>query len=283
MVVALWAQLYLACIGAWRDGEYYAYGWYVPPLAGLFCWRIRGLFTAREPRPLPRGLLVLGAIALTAALTFLRVIERVDSRWTLPIWIQTAGVAAISLGVAHRLGGRRAAWRCLPILVFAGSAIPLPSVVERLLVGGLTRSVVVSTTSLLGGLGYVASSMGDQIVSAQGEMVHVTEGCSGIRSAQSFLMASLFFGEWMRLRPAPRVLLLLAGWATAWCVNVARATTLAIVSFEHGGEVSGDLHDPIGLLAFVIGSAILYFVAGWLDFEPGRRVRRRLPMERGAA
>ncbi len=282
LVAALWTQLFAACVYGWRYGEYYAYGWYVPPLVALFAWRIRGHFTIREPDPLPPWLLVLGGVTLAAALFGLRVIERVDPRWTLPIWIQAGWVVAITLCAVHRLGGSRAVLRCVPILVFACSAIPLPSVVESKLVHGLTQSVVASSTVVLGWLGHAAQSVGDQIAS-QGEVVRVTEGCSGIRSAQSFLMASLFFGEWMQLRTARRVWLLLAGFATAWLLNVARATTLAMVHFDRGSEAMDAVHDTAGLLAFLVGSAILYFLAGRLDSAGGRQRIRRTRVERGAA
>lgn len=282
LVAALWMQLYVACIYGWRFGEYYAYGWYVPPLVGLFAWRIRGHFTTRDPAPLSPWFLAAAGLLLGAALFALRVVERVDPRWTLPIWIQAGFVVAVTLFAAQRLGGARGVRRAVPILVFACSAIPLPSVVEAKLVHGLTHSVVTTSTVVLGWLGHAAESVGDQIAS-RGEVVRVTEGCSGIRSAQSFLMASLFFGEWMQLRTGPRVLLLVAGFATAWLLNVARATTLAVVHFDRGSEAMDAIHDSAGLLAFFIGSAILYFLAGRLDAgRPGQRIRRTR-VERGTA
>lgn len=43
-VAALWLQLFCRAVPFWRFGEYYAYGWFVPPLAGFFFyrrWRMR--------------------------------------------------------------------------------------------------------------------------------------------------------------------------------------------------------------------------------------------------
>ena len=40
-LIALWGQLYLAAVPIWRFGEYYSYGWYVPPFAVFFFYRSR--------------------------------------------------------------------------------------------------------------------------------------------------------------------------------------------------------------------------------------------------
>jgi exosortase/archaeosortase family protein len=89
-------------------------------------------------------------------------------------------------------------------------------------------------------------------------------------------MAALFFGEWMTLRPRGRLMMILAGFATAWTLNVLRASTLAWIRFEQGSGAFDDAHDLAGLVAFAIGSLILLGISRLLDSEKqGRHVIRR--------
>jgi hypothetical protein len=38
-IAALWLQLSVSAAPIWRFGEYYEYGWYVPPIAVFFFYR----------------------------------------------------------------------------------------------------------------------------------------------------------------------------------------------------------------------------------------------------
>lgn len=268
LLLLLWLQLFAACIYAWRFGEYYDYGWYVPPLFAMFMWRIRGLFSV-QPEPHPRKVVpVIGLIGLGGSLFYLRVLERVDPRWTLPIWIHALLVIGVSLLAAYDLGGGRALRRTIPIIAFAGSAIPLPTVLENLMVSTLTDGVVSSSASLLQFLGMQVQTVGDRLA-FMSEVVEVTEGCSGIRSAQSFLMSSLFFGELMKLRTAQRLILVGIGIAVAWVLNVIRASSLAAIRFQKGQEAFDEAHDNAGLLAFIVGSIVLLSLSSWIG-RPNR-------------
>ncbi|MCW1887305.1 exosortase/archaeosortase family protein [Luteolibacter flavescens] len=275
LVSGAWLQLYVACTYGWLHGDYYAYGWYVPPLAAFFCFRLRHLWWNARPKPLPVSLVVPGLVLLFAALTVLRVINRVDPRWTLPLWIQASVVIGLTFFALHRIGGKVIVSRFVPIVVFAASAIPLPSEVERLVVSNLTDSVIFTSVRLLEWSGQPVQAIGDQI-GRMGDVVRVTEGCSGIKSAQSFLMAALFFGEWMTLRLGGRLLMVAAGIVIAWTLNVLRASSLAWIRFEHGSDAFDRAHDLAGLAAFVAGSSILLIISRFLDSgKQGRRLVRR--------
>jgi exosortase/archaeosortase family protein len=282
LVAALWAQLYYACIYGWRYGEYYDYGWYVPPLLMLFVFRLRHHWKSPPPVRFLQALPICGAIALFSALAVLRTLNRTDPRWTLPIWIQAGLVILITFFALHRLGGKAAVRRFIPVIAFACSAIPLPSTLEHALVTRLTDSVIAASVRVLQWIGQPVHAIGDQI-SNMVDLVQITEGCSGIKSAQSFLMAALFFGEWMVLRPGGRWFMILAGVGTAWALNVIRASSLAWIRFEHGAGAFKDAHDLAGLLSFVIGSAILLGISRLLgDAHDGRRTLRHL-VERSPA
>jgi exosortase len=276
LVAALWIQLFAACIYGWRFGEYYDYGWYIPPFFAMFMWRVRGIFSTRIAAPIPRALTVLALLTLTGILFCLRVVERVDPRWTLPIWIQAFLVVGVTLLATYRSGGRKACLRVLPILAFACTAIPLPTALETLLISNLTSGVIVASSKLLQLLGMQIHTLGDKL-SFMNEVVAVTEGCSGIRSAQSFLMISLFFGELMKLRSTQRLLLVAIGIAVAWVLNVIRATSLAAIHFKQGREAFDQAHDNASVLAFVVGSILLLAFSAWIGRDKqGRAVRKRV-------
>lgn len=282
-IALLWLQLYSACIYGWRFGEYYDYGWYVPPLLALCLYRLRKEWTAPAPKPAAAWLIVPGGIALFGVLALVRSINRADPRWTLPIWIQAAAVVAASLWLVHQLGGPRAMLRSIPLWIFACSAIPLPTAIEQAFIGHLTDTVISSAASLLALIGYPIEIIGDRLI-VGGELVRVTEGCSGIRSAQSFLMISLFFGEWLRLRISGRVILVAFGFLSAWVFNSLRATTLAVIRVENGPAAFDEWHDPVGYLASIAGAGVLYGLALLIDhFKAGKRKARKVIVERRPA
>jgi len=223
-------------------------------------------------------LVLVGGLGLLGVLGVLRVVERVDPRWTLPIWIQAGLVVSATLFAFHRLAGWHGVRRVVPIMLFACSAIPLPTPIERALVSALTESVVSAAVVLLGAIGMPVQAVGDQL-GMMGEVVRVTEGCSGIKSAQSFLMSSLFFGELLRLGSGSRVVLVIIGLLSAWAINVVRASSLAVIRFKKGGEGFDGAHDTAGWLAFVVGSVLLLAVAGWL--EARRQARRTVSKQTG--
>ncbi len=276
LLLVLWGQLYLAAIPAWRFGDYYDYGWYVPPLAVWFCWvRIRS--HAGPLRAPAGGAWMLPLIALPPLLLVLRVMERVDPRWTLPIWLHAMLVVAVSHSVLAMRMDWRSSLRFLPLTAFALSAIPLPTIVESRLVHGLTDWVVASTTWLFQWVGKPVTAAGD-LLFANGTTVRVAEDCSGIRSIQSFLMSSLFFGEWMRLSLVRRGLMVLAGVAIAWFMNILRAFLLGQIGFTYGQEALDRWHDPLGLFAFVAGAGVLLALAHyWDDGKAAVKTPFRLP------
>jgi exosortase len=278
LLLLLWLQLFWACVPAWLHGHYYDYGWYVPPLALFFAFRLRNplrVTRATPPVTLPTAA---GLIGLFLVLAALRTVHHVDPRWTLPLWIHAGVVVAISYHTLRKWSAPDASRRFIPVILFALTAIPLPSVVERFMVSQLTDSVIASTTHLLTLLGRPVMAMGDQIGS-YGEVVRVTDGCSGIQSGQSFLMASLFFGEWMKLKFTGRWIMVAAGVLTAWSLNVVRATSLAWIQFEHGEEAFQAAHDAAGLLAFALGSSILLWTSSALTQQGTLRKISRTRVE----
>lgn len=274
LTALLWIQLFAACTYSWQFGEYYDYGWFVPPLFAAFIWRIRNLFSFPAETPSPTVALFILLLVLAGSLFCLRVVELVDPRWTLPIWIHAFVVIGTTLFTTHRLGGRRATKRIIPITLFACTALPLPTMLETRLVSLFTESVVLSSAALLEMLKMQVHMLGDRL-SVMNEVVEVTDGCSGVRSAQSSLMSSLFLGELTRLKTRRRILLVGLGIAIAWALNVFRATALATIQVRKGREAFDQAHDNLGLLTYLTGLSLVFIIASLMGKHQGRSITHR--------
>ena len=277
----LWLHYWWCLVPSWRFGEYYGYGFLVPLLAVGFVWRRAGLIRDAgmaepwQPGKAVSGLLLALALLGLLAMIPLRVIETGDPGWRPPIVLHGLLVTcAIHLGLARWRGWKVSAF-FLPVTIFAWSAVPYPGQIEQALVHHLTDTVV--------GLTREAFLLGGQPVERVGERLYqgaravdVTDGCSGIRSIQSLLMAALFFGELLWLRWTGRVALVGAALVAAILSNTGRAWYLASVQFARGEEAAHAAHDPAGHLAFGIAALALYFAARLLmPRASGRTVVRK--------
>jgi exosortase len=262
---ALWGQFFFALAPAWLGGQYYDYGWYVPVAAVYFFGR-----RWREVRPAADGAPAWGrgdwwsVAGLLPVLLVLRTLEQVDPQWRLPLWGHAVVVATATLMLVGKAAGKAAAWHVAPVVLFALTAVPYPTVVEVGLVRGLTDAVVALVVEIFNLGGVPVTAAGDRLVSG-GITVEVTEGCSGIRSFQSFLMAGVFFGELCRFRLPGRVAMVLTGVALALLVNTGRTLALAAVGFSHGPGAVDNVHDVAGMVSFVISAVLFYAAALFIE------------------
>ena len=265
-LAALWLHFFWCLVPSWRFGLYYEYGFLVPLLAFGFAWRRAGLLgeptksLAWQPGKLADRLLIAAAGIALLALIPLRVIETGDVIWRPPLILHGLLVtASVHLALARWRGWKDSVY-FLPVTVFAWSAVPYFwqfefSMVRHLtgIVVGLTREVF-----LLGG--QPVEQIGERL-SLGSRAVDVTDGCSGIRSIQSLVMAALFFGELLWLRWPARLALIGTALAAAVTCNTARAWYLASVQFGRGEDAAHAAHDPAGHLAFGVAALVLYFAA----------------------
>jgi len=260
-LAALWAQLYLAVMPVWQNGEYYNYGWFVPPLAAFFLYR--------RWRDLPEGArgaaksakwAIWLALALLPIFAVLRALNYVDADSRPPMLAN----ALIVVAASHLLLGRFLGWKTslffAPVTIFALSAVPWPWKIEQTIIRSLTQLVVGISAELFNLNGRPVTLHGEQLES-MGTVVSVTNACSGIRSFQNLMMASLFFGEMFLLRFWPRVALIAVGVAAAIVLNIGRAMTLAAIRFDKGEVAFEHAHDSVGYTAFAISSLILFVAA----------------------
>lgn len=269
-VAALWTPAMLAAAYTWGHGEYYDYGWFVPPAAlWLMARRWQHLDT---PLCLPRRRLVLAAAALLLPwILVLRVLGYADPNWRLPTALLGLTAALVSHGLLAVTRGWRASLGFCWITLLWLSALPWPTVVETGIVHHLTRWVVGSVAEVFQMLGRPVVVLGDRLQWHE-LSVEVTDGCSGVRSFQSFVMATWFFTELQRLRATQALILLGSACVVAFLVNMARTFSLAQIRFTYGKQAFEQAHDSLGLLAFGISGLIFYLLAGKLSTRPLRTV-----------
>ncbi len=276
-LAALWLHFFWCLVPSWRFGQYYEYGFLVPLLALGFAWRRAGMLGTTSPAPpwqpgkLADGLLLaLAGIGLLALIP-LRVIETGDPGWRPPVVLHGVLVTAATHLVLARWRGWKVSAFFLPVSVFAWSAVPYLYQIEQGLVRHLTDMVVGLAHEVFLLSGQPVEQIGARL--AMGDRaVDVTDGCSGIRSIQSLVMAALFFGELLWLRWPARVALVGSALIAAVGCNTARAWYLASVQFSRGEEAAHAAHDPAGHLAFAIAALLLYLAARLLMPRASHRV-----------
>ncbi len=283
LLLLLWLQLWWSLIPTWRDGEYYAYGWFVPPLALGFAWRRWQMAPDPTAGSTPQGSrrldwrwivpLLLGVFFILP----LRMIAESDPTWRPPLLVHAVLVFSLTHGLLWLVGGLRISLWMLPVTVFSLTAVPLPWQIEQGLVRSLTGTVISLTREAFLLLGRPVEVLGERL-SMGDQVVEVTEGCSGIRSLQSLGMSALFFGELLLLSWGRRLGLLLVAAACAVVVNTARAWWLAEIHFSKGMAAADAAHDGIGHAAFAVSAAILFASACMLHRRrsEGRVIVRRV-------
>ncbi len=268
---ALWVPAMIAASYEWGHGEYYNYGWFVPPAAAwLSIRRWRGL-----PGPIASPShwlwLWLSLLLLLPWFIGLRILGYADPMWRLPIGL--LGLTAVVAGHAWiaLIRGWRASAGFLWITLLLLSALPWPSVMEAGIVHTFTKNVVAVVSEIFHIIGKPVEVIGDRL-QLHRLTVEVTDGCSGVRSFQSFVMATWFFAELQRLHAARTVVLLVCACAVAFAVNIARAYTLAEIRFVKGEDAFHHAHDPLGLLAFFVSGLLFFWISGRLSETPRRKM-----------
>jgi len=273
-VAALWTPAMIAASYVWRHGEYYDYGWFVPPAA---LWlTIRRWRDLPGPVSLPRPQVVLAwAGVLLPWMLILRVLGYADPVWRLPIGLLGLTATLGSHGLIAATRGARASAGFIWITLLWLSALPWPAVLESGIVHHLTGSVVTAVAEVFQILGKPVEVVGDRL-RLNDLTVEVTDGCSGIRSFQSFVMATWFFAELQRLRVERTLSLLGCACGMAFVMNMARTYALARIRFDLGEQAFARAHDGLGLLAFVLSGLFFYHLSGKLSALPRGTVVRTI-------
>lgn len=137
-------------------------------------------------------------------------------------------------------------------------ALPMPSILHNLVVGGLQSKVALINVQLLNLIGIPAQKSGN-LIQLSNQVVGVDEACSGIRSLQSAAMATLFIGHLSLKRISSKILLIIAGAFLAFVGNLVRSFLLCFAAGDRGADALRDIHDPAGwsILVFTAVGVIL--------------------------
>ncbi len=178
-------------------------------------------------------------------------------------------VIAGNLGVVFGVAGVRRFGMAFGFLLIA---MPVPSGVQGPIIGALQNKVAWFNTEMLNLMGIPATQVGSLIHLPAGT-VGVDEACSGIRSLQSTIMATIFIGYLTLNRFSLQVLLFGCGVALAILGNLIRSLYLSLTANARGIEAIAGVHDAAGwsILTF---TAVGVLVLSWFFKKLERQMDR---------
>ncbi len=290
----------------WSLNEQYHYGWAVPVLAGYLLWRNKQRGAGGEGLSdigcqLPDGgeerlkaegsrlrtsgegsaaaslhpgnfAFRISTFALLWLLLPLRLIQEANSDWRMVSWgLALTIVGLLWLGV-WRWGGWPALRASAFPICFLLVSVPWPSGLEQWLVQNLAGLNTATAVEILGWAGFPAVARGNLIELPTG-VVEIDGACSGIRSLQAIVMASLFFGEFYRHTWKVRLKLLGWGVALALGCNVARTGFLVWIAASRGLTVMQAWHDPAGVAILLLSLTGLWMMGSAERGAGGERLK----------
>ncbi|MEQ1853207.1 MAG: exosortase/archaeosortase family protein, partial [Chthoniobacteraceae bacterium] len=258
----LWIDLIRNLSFHWSTNPQYAYGWTVPLLSLFLLWE--SWITRPAPgtpsfRRLPVLLIAISAVLLLPT----RLQLEATPDWRFPQWMLALEVVAISLSTIYLLGGGKWLRNFAFGIAFNLVAVPWLGSIEIPFIHALTEIVSSLTVTGLNLCNIPALKQGNLIEISTG-VVGVEEACSGVRSFQATLMASLFLGQLWSMRLRSRVTLVVAGAIMAFICNVIRAWLLAFVAEKNGLAAIDRWHDPAGFTILGVTFAGLLALALYL-------------------
>jgi exosortase len=262
----------------WSHNPEMAYGWMVLFLSVFLIWD--------QWKHLPSPVYKLRwpfyffALAGSAMLFLVQIYQATYGTMAALISGLAIGVLSICAANLHFVFG----WRGIRFfafpLLFLLIALPLPSVVYNFVVGGLQSRVTACNVEILNLIGIPAQRVGSLIQLPNGT-VGVDEACSGIRSLQSTIMATLFIGYMTLKKRGAQIALFFSGIAFAFVGNLIRSLFLCITANREGVEAVKKVHDSAGwsiLIFTAAGVALLSWIFSKIE-KIAERERVRVQQE----
>jgi exosortase len=276
LLPALLAFAWLVSKAQWYWGHRpdMQFGWIVLLLCAFVIWDN----WAKRPQPVWRARWPLFAFVLPGA-ALLFVMQLYQAAFGLMPAVMmglTIGVYLVAAANIHYVYGK-AGWTyfAFPLLFFL-IALPMPSMIEGPLIHGLQQKVATANVEILNLAGIPAKRTGSLIQLPNG-IVGVNEACSGIRSLQSTIMATLFIGYLTLQRRGLQFALLGLGVGLALFGNVIRSLYLSLTANAKGIAAVEKVHDSAGwtiLLFTAAGVALCAWLLNklekWLAREQAR-------------
>lgn len=252
----------------WNNNPDLQFGWVVVLLCGYL------FYEAWEKRPEPHWrlrswamLLALLGLGLLFLVQIYQASLGTNAATTVGLALGVMLVVFGNLGLAFGWAGIRAFGMAFAFILIA---MPMPSAVQGPVVNGLQNKVAWVNTEVLNLLGIPATQVGSLIHLPTGT-VGVDEACSGIRSLQSTIMATIFIGYLTLQRISLQILLFVCGVGLAIFGNLVRSLYLSLTANAKGVEAIEGVHDTAGwsILAF---TAVGVIIISWFFKKLERRV-----------
>jgi exosortase len=259
VLFAPWVLLVLHLSSFWSVDPQYSFGWVVPLMAGFFFWK-----KWRTCRAAPIGSrqrwAVIGSVSAAVVLAAVWFVHEAVPDWSVVNWIFALVVVVHLFSLLAFQWGKSSALHFLFPISFILCAVPWPQRLELALVQGLMKGIAAGTAEIVTWLNVPALAVGNIILLPAG-LVGVDEACSGVRSLQSMLMASLFLGELLGMRTWARFVLVSLGLILALFFNLVRTVALVWIANTQGFSAFEKWHDPAGLSILCLSFLLLWIVA----------------------
>jgi exosortase len=262
MVLVCWILTLRHLSPEWTYNEQYQYGWIVPVLSAYMIWMRREAAPATWG-PAPPRMAVATAVLIVASLEALFVpLHESNPEWRfLGCSLASLSVFITLLAFAQARGIHWMGHFAFPVLFFF-TAVPWPRPFETEVMQPLMQRNALLAAEIIRWFGIPAEVQGN-LIRLSHETLGVDDACSGIRSLQSSLMATLFVGEIFALSWVKRALLLLAGAVWALVTNVVRTVILSLLAERRGSAALDDWHDSVGLWV-VVACLVGVGATGWM-------------------
>jgi exosortase len=240
----------------WQRNPELNFGWIVLLLCGFLLWE------AWPNRPkLTNQLGWQGGLLSVAGLCILTLTQIYQNAYGLTGTSMTglaAGVFSILIANLLYVFGKSGVLHFAFPFGFFLVALPIPSVIYAPIVSGLQSLVATIDVNILNLIGIPATQVGSLIHIPAGT-VGIDEACSGIRSLQSTVMATLFIGYLSFKSRTLQFILFVSGLLWAVIGNLARSLFLSIMANKRGIGAVQTYHDAAGwsILAFTVAGVVL--------------------------
>lgn len=247
----------------WSINAQYYYGWAVPFLAAYLAYeRVTDCPPARTPAHPVLAIFIIVLLALPQPLW--RVVSEANSDWRLIDWLLALSAGGISFALFYLAGSWPWVFRFGFPILFMATAIPWPTGMENFLVQGMMQLNASISAEFVSFCGVPAIAEGNVILLPTGTL-GVSEACSGIRSLQSTLMASIFLGGLYQLPIFVRVGLAFVGVGLAFVLNIVRTVFLSWQGAFHGIEATEKWHDSAGFAILGVVMVCLWLLSRYLE------------------
>jgi len=214
----------------------------------------------QEPRPKSVWELAGGAALLMVACAGLAFATLYWSPWVASVAFLVAVLASLLF-----IGGMQTLSRWFPVWVFCLAIVPLPFGMDEDLVLRLRNVTTQWSSIVLDQIG-ILHQVYANVIELPGKSLFIADACSGIHSLYVLLAVGLFVSAWYRRSMVHLAFLLVSTFGWVLIENVARIVSVAF-AWTKGYDLSiGWPHFALGIVLFVISSALIFSTDQFLAF-----------------